>query len=178
AYRLEPLIFKHYTNIQPAVIGNPRLLKDPDLPKCPPTSTIEDKFGFTDINFSNRLKSKPNGNANGSVPKSIGLACKFEQRFYYVNTLGNYLKKNHAPGIDNILNDCEKPPENMKLMPLPSEPKLRTRIDFQLEAEELTVQNLFVHVFTSHANYWTNEALCLFLLSQILGEAPKFNNSQ
>ncbi|VUZ57689.1 unnamed protein product, partial [Hymenolepis diminuta] len=169
AYRLEPLIFKHYTNIQPAVIGNPKLLKDPDLPKSPPTSTIEDKFGFTDINFSNRLKSKPNGSANGSVPKSIVLA---------LNTLGNYLKKNHAPGIDNILSDCEKPPENMRLMPLPSEPKLRTRIDFQLEAEELTVQNLFVHVFTSHANYWTNEALCLFLLSQILGEAPKFSNSQ
>lgn len=48
AYRLEPLILKHYANIQPAVIGNPRMLKDPDLPKCPPTGNIEGKFGFTD----------------------------------------------------------------------------------------------------------------------------------
>lgn len=94
-----------------------------------------------------------------------------------VNALANYLKKSHPPGIASLFDTWDEPTDGMKVMPSPSERHLRARIDFQLEAEELTVQNLLVHVFTSHGAYWTNEALCLFLLSQIFGEAPKFTNS-
>lgn len=66
-------------------------------------------------------------------------------------------------------------PKEIRHLPSCSERHLRSRIDFQLESEELTVQNLLHHVFTSHRSYWTNEALCIFLLSQILSEAPTFH---
>ncbi|KAM7540815.1 hypothetical protein Aperf_G00000023723 [Anoplocephala perfoliata] len=167
AYRLEPLIFKHYANIQPALIGNPKLVKDPELPKSPPTRPIEDKFGFINENSNNKQKAKAL-KSNASAQKSVSLA---------LNALENYLKV-RTPGIETIMESYEKTFADMKLMPLPSERKLRARIDFQLEAEELTVQNMLVDVFTSHRAYWTNEALCVFLLSQILDEAPKFTTSQ
>nr|CDS15584.1 phospholipase DDHD1 [Echinococcus granulosus] len=172
AYRLEPLILRHYTNIQPAVIGNPKLLKVPDLPKSPPVRPMEDSFGFIEKQPNNKQKAKfsklqARTNSSSSVPKSLGLA---------LNALANYLKKSHPPGIASLFDTWEEPADGMKMMPSPSERHLRARIDFQLEAEELTVQNLLMHVFTSHGGYWTNEALCLFLLSQIFGEAPKFTS--
>uniref|UniRef100_A0A0R3W3G0 DDHD domain-containing protein n=1 Tax=Taenia asiatica TaxID=60517 RepID=A0A0R3W3G0_TAEAS len=163
AYRLEPLILKHYANIQPAVIGNPKLLKVPDLPKNPPVRPMEDSFGFIEKQSNNRQKAK--------------LSKTFYRLSKKVNALANYLKKSHPPGVASLFDTLDEVADGMKVMPSPSERQLRARIDFQLEAEELTVQNLLVHVFTSHGAYWTNEALCLFLLSQIFGEAPKFITS-
>ncbi|VDM32302.1 unnamed protein product [Hydatigera taeniaeformis] len=157
AYRLEPLILRHYANIQPAVIGNPKLLKVPDLPKNPPVRPMEDSFGFIENQLNNKQKAK--------LSKSLGLA---------LNALASYLKKSHPPGIASLFDTWDDPGDGMKVMPSPSQRHLRARIDFQLEAEEPTVQNLLTHVLTSHGAYWTNEALCLFLLSQIFGEAPNF----
>ncbi|VDN16860.1 unnamed protein product [Dibothriocephalus latus] len=54
-----------------------------------------------------------------------------------------------------------------RLVPLPSEQRLTSRIDFEIEEDPM--RNILWGIFTSHWSYWTSEAFAFFLLSQLHG---------
>lgn len=178
AYRLEPLVYKHYASILPVEINRcDAALKRPysecvrrvSAPESFPGSVSEQNIASSESELEPSAAEAETDSA--SLPKQAG--------FSFGNMFLTFIKKSPSETLSPELKELKKMEteakklEEMTPEPIPSSslanaPKLSNRMDFQLK--ESSFESSYLSVLTSHTAYWSNQDVAFFILSHIYPE--------
>lgn len=178
AYRLEPLIYKHYASILPVEIHRcDSALKRPysecvrrvSAPESFPGSVSEQNIASSESELENTGTEAESDSA--SLPKQAG--------FSFGNMFLTFIKKSPSENLSPELKELKKMeneakeleemgPEPIPTCSLANAPKLNYRMDFQLK--ESSFESSYLSVLTSHTAYWSNQDVAFFILNHIYPE--------
>ncbi|XP_022095658.1 phospholipase DDHD1-like [Acanthaster planci] len=186
AYRLEPLMLKHYSTISPLPIHRADSPKQTPYDQMkttayPTSRTTPEEMTGSEIGSSG---AGPPATASGSSAKSA-----VSRTSSFTDGVGGFLARfsrseERDPDID-VLEDLQKTMEEIDLNSvtvqagIPTElesVELEQRVDFELRQSNLS--STYISALTSHSSYWTSADLSLFMLTQLFPEylnlaAPK-----
>uniref|UniRef100_A0A2C9K0T3 DDHD domain-containing protein n=1 Tax=Biomphalaria glabrata TaxID=6526 RepID=A0A2C9K0T3_BIOGL len=188
AYRIEPLILKHYTTIMPLAIHHFSEPKKLPYSKIPSRAYAAFTGAVEEITKDKSHKEEDSGEGSGKED-SVDSGGK---KFSLSGWLNNRKKKEATDKLSaelQILNKMSRPQEltDMKKEMQYTDPdqldktamlahlfKLEYRIDFQLKEQRM--ENSYLSVLTSHTSYWTNKDVAYFLLTHMHLELQEEEN--
>ncbi|XP_071789031.1 phospholipase DDHD1-like [Asterias amurensis] len=173
AYRLEPLMLKHYANVAPMTIHHK------DSAKQIPYDQIK-SMGIQTSNSTSRSAAyeEMTGVETGANAKpAIGRTTSFTEG------IGGFLAKFSRSGSEERDPDFDALEDLQRAMDsydadavsvqagIPSELdtiELEQRVDFELRQGNLS--SMYISALTSHSSYWSSGDLSLFVLTQLFPE--------
>ncbi|GFS17842.1 phospholipase DDHD1 [Elysia marginata] len=189
AYRLEPLILKHYSTIMPLHIHHFSAPKKEPYSKIPRkayaafTGAIDelrkekDKSPTKDEDSGSEgeIANTERGTKNENGMDSISANTKSQTKFSLSGWLNNRKKKEVAEKLSAELQIMNTMGKSADLKPAGDgaytsladldKTELEYRLDFQLREQRM--ENSYLSVLTSHTGYWTNKDVAFFLLTHL-----------
>ncbi|XP_035827763.1 phospholipase DDHD1 [Aplysia californica] len=199
AYRLEPLILKHYSTIMPLHIHHFSAPKKEPYSKIPRRAYAAFTGAIDELTQKNKDEDSGDGEGSGKEESSDVSAQAKPQKFSLSGWFNNRKKKNVAEKLTaelRMMNKLGNEPE-VKLgtdVTYPEEneldktdtdisgdafldlAELEYRLDFQLKEQRM--ENSYLSVLTSHTSYWTNKDVAYFLLIHLHPELQEQESSQ
>ncbi|KAK3733023.1 hypothetical protein RRG08_002625 [Elysia crispata] len=189
AYRLEPLILKHYSTIMPLHIHHFSASKKEPYSKIPrkayaaftgaidelrkekDKSPVKDEDSGSEGETTNSERSSKDENG----ADSSGASGKSQTKFSLSGWLNNRKKKEVAEKLSAELQMMNTMGKSADLKPNGDgaytnlaeldKTELEYRLDFQLREQRM--ENSYLSVLTSHTGYWTNKDVAFFLLTHL-----------
>ncbi|KAH8854478.1 Phospholipase DDHD1 [Schistosoma japonicum] len=160
AYRLEPLILKYYSTIQPSIIHRVDAVSKPCYDSLPLLEYSGRFFGL----FSRAT-------SGNQVTEGLGLTlCEnecdhnFDDTTCSMESFSSFYDsscKSEQKTVSSISSSIHFSENDLCYEPL----QLERRLDFELQASRY--ENMYFSLLTSHTNYWTNADLCMFIMTYL-----------
>lgn len=175
AYRLEPLILKHYATLMPLPIHSFNAPKKTPYIHVKATAyaafknsdeKLNEKGDQSDKDFVDSMEIGSSGSRDASPARN--------QKFSLFS--GMFRRNNSASDLSAELKMLQKMENDAKLMEDTIQKKqkqceqidqtdLEYRIDYQLR--ESSFENSYISMLTSHTSYWTNKDVAFFILTHL-----------
>ncbi|CAL1526177.1 unnamed protein product [Lymnaea stagnalis] len=172
AYRLEPLILKHYSTIMPLQIHHFSAPKKLPYSKIPSRAYAAFTGAIDELTKDKSGKDEDSGEGSGREEGGIDPSVK---KFSLSGWFNNRKKKDTAEKLSaelQMLNKMGKVSETQipRELAYPDtdqmdKTELEYRMDFQLKEQRM--ENSYLSVLTSHTSYWTNKDVAYFLLTHL-----------
>nr|XP_002129187.1 phospholipase DDHD1-like [Ciona intestinalis] len=170
AYRVEPLLFHHYSNLDPVQLSRYNFIVNNAKIK----STKEEVSTQVSDNAA-----EPNYDSNTQTTSSSSPQKSNESSYRYLRSVSNVvaggasriggLWSSARGNSSNSLNIKTPNPVQVDGEENKEEISLDTRLDYELQ-EGFTESKLGYASFTSHTSYWSNQDLSMFLLTELYKE--------
>ncbi|XP_064599828.1 phospholipase DDHD1-like isoform X2 [Liolophura sinensis] len=190
AYRLEPLVMKHYYSILPVqvhrcdqtkrVAYTSLRAKAFTVPKSKPDEKTIKTTELTTDETIDLIETGNKENADVMVVETTQTTQTTQQKFSFSGMWSRFGKKSSEPVSSElkVIQKWDKEAE-VKAMELEAEPvkmtakagdeidatELEYRLDYQLR--ESNFENSYISAITSHTAYWSNNDVALFILTHL-----------
>ncbi|KAH8854476.1 Phospholipase DDHD1 [Schistosoma japonicum] len=173
AYRLEPLILKYYSTIQPSIIHRVDAVSKPCYDSLPLLEYSGKEFKYKRpqdcvSRFFGLFSRATSGN---QVTEGLGLTlCEnecdhnFDDTTCSMESFSSFYDsscKSEQKTVSSISSSIHFSENDLCYEPL----QLERRLDFELQASRY--ENMYFSLLTSHTNYWTNADLCMFIMTYL-----------